>query len=178
MYKNEILSNVLKSRLKGRLDTIEKNYSHHTEKIMQSFKILDEMKQMGLKMDNTLNEIIANISRPSLNRSISRREINKSFTSTSNTTSKTLTANKSKVFENKKIVKSKTPIKRQADKSIGKSIQRQKSGIFDSNNDISNNQINKKTGLTKNLTVNKFNTLFKKEDEGTLKRGIRKYFEN
>lgn len=171
MYKNEILTNVLKSRLKGRLDTIENNYSHHTEKMMQSFKILDEMKQVASKMDSKLNQIILDNSRPSLTRSVSRREINKSFTSTSNTTSKTLIANKSKIFDNKKIDKSKTPIKRQADRSIGKSIQRQKSGLFNSNNDMNNNQMNKKTTLSKNLTMNKFNTLLTKEDENTLKRG-------
>jgi hypothetical protein len=172
MYKNEILTNVLKKCLGGRIDTLENNYSHHTEKMMQSFKILDEMKQMAGKIDATLNEIISNSSRPSLTHSVSRREINRSFNSTSNTTSKTLTVNKSKVFENKKNDKSKTPIKRQTDKSIGKNIQRQKSGVFNTNsNDINNNPNKNKSPLIKNMTINKFNTIFKKEDENTLKRG-------
>jgi hypothetical protein len=173
MYKNEILSNVLKTYLGRRIDSLEINYSQHTEKLVQSFKILDEMKQLAVKMDTNMNEIIENSSRPSLTTSSSRREINKSFTTNPN--SKTLTRNKSKVLDKeKKNEKSKTPVKRPADKSIGKSIDRQKSGVFKT--DV-NNAIMKKTGLTgltglnKNLTINKFNTVLKKDEADTLKRG-------
>jgi len=168
MYKLEILSNIFKTFLDSRIDTLETSYTNHTDQILQSFKILNEIKQTAAKMDNGLNELIANTSKPSLTPSNSRREINKSFTS--NTNSKTLTKNKSKVFE-KKNEKSKTPVKRQTDKSLGKSFERQKSEIFKSNDGVSSNT-NKKTILNKNLTINKF-TIFKREDgENNIKRGM------
>ena len=167
MYKFQILSNVFKTYLERRIDPLEINYTHHTDEIIQSFKILDEIKQTSAKMDTSIREIIANTCRPSLTPSTSRREINKSFTSTS--ASKTLTKSKSKIFE-KKNEKSKTPVKRQTDKSLGKSFERQKSGVFKSNDGINPN-MNKKLILNKNLTMNKF-TIFKKEDTENIKRGI------
>ena len=173
MYKNEILTNVLKTYLGERTDTLETNYSNHTEKLLKSFKILDEMKELAFKVDASINEILTESTRPSLNRSTSRREINKSFVS--NTNSKTLLRSKSKVLDKeRKNEKSKTPIKR-PDKSSGKSIDRQKSGIFKTN-EIQNVTIKKTgltglTGLNKNLTLNKFNTYIKKEEIDQSKRG-------
>jgi hypothetical protein len=171
MYKVEILSNVFKTFLESRINPLEKSCTEHTDQILQSFKILNEIKQTAAKMNTSLNELIANTSKPSLTPSNSKREINKSFTS--NTNSKTLTKNKSRVFE-KKNEKSKTPVKRQTDKSLGKSFERQKSEIFKSNDGVISNA-NKKMNINKNLTINKF-TIFKKEDTDTnIKRGRENY---
>ncbi len=174
MYKKEILTNVLKTYLGERIDSLEINYSRHTEKLVKSFKILDEMKELASKVDASINEIISESTRPSLNRSTSRREINKSFVS--NTNSKTLIRNKSKILDKeRKNEKSKTPIKR-PDKSTGKSIDRHKSGIFKTieipNFTIKKTGLAGMTGLNKNLTLNKFNTFIKKEEIDQLKRGI------
>jgi hypothetical protein len=111
MYKNEILTKVLNKHLGLVMDKLEKNYQMHSEKVLQSFKLLDEVEKVGKSMqDIFLNK---SISGAKSNASFPKRDINKSFTST--TQSKTLIRTRSKVSI-KNTERPKTPLKQQ-DKS-------------------------------------------------------------
>jgi hypothetical protein len=116
MNKIEIIQKILTDQIKSRLDDLEKDYTHHSAKLVKSFSLIEEMKLLVSRI-RIPEDLPTNYT--------SNNDFSKSFISSSSKNN----FNKSKQLDKRQSSRGKTPFKsktsvnmleKSADKNLGR----------------------------------------------------------